>query len=171
MTHTTTGYSQVYWFDQEKAFKARVVLNGKSIYLGCYTHLSDAHKAVQDYLVDNATPRLLEDLGMQLPTSTSKRYSRYGIYECPHCNSHFRARSNNVTYGTTRSCGCLTVSKLKERITKHGLCSSPIYSVWLGIIYNTTNTKSRVYEDYKRRGISVSDEWMSPTRFIADMEQ
>lgn len=51
-------------------------------------------------------PILLEDLGMRFPNENSKRKSRYGLFKC-FCGNEFKAQTQDVKSGDTKSCGCL----------------------------------------------------------------
>lgn len=44
--------------------------------------------------------------------------------------------------------------------TKHGLCESPEYKVWSGMVQRCTNPKYGQFKDYGGRGIKVAPEWM-----------
>lgn len=48
--------------------------------------------------------KLVESLGYEYPTETSKRKKLYGIYECPDCLCHTRIMSTNVNTGNTTRC-------------------------------------------------------------------
>ena len=56
---------------------------------------------------------LIEDLGTICPKETSKQKRRYGIYKC-FCGVEFKAITQNVKKGKTKSCGCFKKDKVKE---------------------------------------------------------
>ncbi len=60
--------------------------------------------------------------------------------------------------GQSLSCGCFH----KERVTKHGLRSTPLYSIWSAMLQRCQDLS---YENYGGRGITVCDEWKDPKVF------
>ncbi len=50
--------------------------------------------------------KMIEDLGLMYPTTTSKKKTRYAIYECPYCGKRFKTQCGPVNRGRTISCGC-----------------------------------------------------------------
>lgn len=107
-------------------------------------------------------PRFIEDLGMRYPTEKSSRKYRYGLYECQYCNKEFEAQSNNIKHGL-KSCGCQ-----RKGINKtHGLRSNKFYQTWYGMLQRCTNTMRQDYKDYGARGITVCEEWLNVSNFVA----
>ena len=51
-------------------------------------------------------PTLLEDLGMMFPTEKSKSKVRFGLYKCGFCGTNFKANTQHILRGNTKSCGC-----------------------------------------------------------------
>lgn len=47
---------------------------------------------------------LIKDLGMKFATPNSKKAVRFGIYECPICNTHFECITKSVKSGNTTKC-------------------------------------------------------------------
>ena len=105
---------------------------------------------------------LLEDLGMQYATETSKEKKRYGLYEC-FCGKEFKTIISDVKSGGTKSCGCEKGNK------KHNLSSHRLYNTWKAIIQRCNNPKIKDYKDYGLRGITVCNEWLDINNFINDM--
>ena len=66
--------------------------------------------------------------------------------ECGNKNN-FRASHLRGKGRTVKSCGCLK--------KKHGMSSSRIYSIWIGMNNRCTNTNYKQYADYGMRGIEV----------------
>lgn len=67
--------------------------------------------------------------------------------------------------GQAASCGCLH----KERVTKHGYWSHPLFSVWKGMMDRCYVTKNKRYARYGGRGITVCARWHDIKAFIDDM--
>ena len=104
-------------------------------------------------------PRFIEDLGI-LRRGNNKGAYRYGLYECQYCNKEFEGSVDSVKRGQTKSCGCL-------RGELHGLTSHKFYHTWNGMMQRCTNPKNKRYKDYGGRGITVCEEWLDVTIFIA----
>ena len=113
--------------------------------------------------VRDMTPRLLKDLGMRFATEKSNYKVRFGLYECVYCGNSWECNSYNINLGYTKSCGCLSII---NNIT-HGLTHNRFYGRWGSIQARCNNPKSKGYKDYGARGITVCDEWLSATSFVA----
>lgn len=82
------------------------------------------------------------------------------------CQSPIRyVNVSTLRNGGAQSCGCLH----KERVTKHGQWSNPLFKVWKGMVSRCTNPKDKRYERYGGRGITVCDRWLDANNFISDM--
>ena len=112
------------------------------------------------------TPKLVGETYMKYPTETSQQRYRYGLYECPYCGKEFEAITKNIKKGNTRSCGCL----YKGQPT-HGLTYNKFYKTWHNMIRRCTNPKNSSYKNYGGRGITVCDEWLDVTNFVAWCEE
>ena len=106
-------------------------------------------------------PILIEDLGLHYYSVKSKRKHRFGRYLCGFCGSEFKACIHSINQGKTKSCGCYNVSKS----FKHGLVGTRIYSIWIDIKSRVFNSKSKSYNDYGGRGITLCDEWLDVQNF------
>lgn len=93
-------------------------------------------------------------------------YQKYALVQCD-CGSPPRHIQVGVLRnGTSQSCGCLH----KERVTKHGLWSHPLFNVWRCMISRCTDPSDKAYKRYGARGITVCPEWLESVRaFVADM--
>lgn len=138
---------------------------------------------------EHSTGHLVLDDGTRLRTNakdiSGNRYgkltaikpvSRHPIkWECKcDCGGVRITTSKSLTYGTAKSCGCLSSEhgkKLARLSITHGLSNSSIYRRWCGIIQRCTNPNNSSYYRYGGRGITVSDEWLSFERFVSDMGQ
>lgn len=75
-------------------------------------------------------------------------------------------RADHLRSGNTTSCGCAA----RERVTKHGLSSRPLYQTWLNARTRTTNPRSPHWPRYGGRGIRMCAEWRdSFEAFLRDM--
>ena len=110
------------------------------------------------------TPRLIKDLGMRFATEKSSRKYRYGLYECQYCDKEFEGGVDSVKRGHIKSCGCL-------RGDAYGLTSHKFYNTWKHMVDRCTNPKSKVYNYYGGRGITVCEEWLDVRNFITWAEE
>lgn len=104
---------------------------------------------------------LIKDLGMEFPTSTSKRKSRYGLFKC-FCGTEFKSVISSVQKLDTKSCGCI-------RGVNHNLTSHRLYGTWNMMMARCYNPKNKFYSHYGAIGITVCKEWHSTENFINDM--
>jgi hypothetical protein len=104
-------------------------------------------------------PILIKDLDMLFPTESSKKETRYGIYKCGFCGTEFRAITQNILRGKTKSCGCYQKRRMSDTHKTHGLRSTRLYTVWIDIKKRTLNPKHKQYSDYGGRGITICEEW------------
>ena len=109
------------------------------------------------------TPKLIGEVYKKFPTEKSAQLVTYGLYECQYCKNTFEAIFNNVKGGNTKSCGCFA-TKLN---TTHGLGSNKFYKTWYGMLQRCNNLESTNYKYYGVRGITVCEEWLSVSNFVA----
>ena len=109
------------------------------------------------------TPRLIGDLGMRYSTEKSRRKYRYGLFECQYCNKEFEAITSSIKIKNTVSCGC---QKWKHLET-HNLSGHKFYKTWNNIFKRCNNPKNKYYKNYGGRGITVCEEWLDVTNFVA----
>lgn len=79
----------------------------------------------------------------------------------------------NLQSGNSSSCGCLRSELVTKTYTKHGHNQqgnkSPTYESWAAMLARVRGKTGRRATDYRLRGISVCDRWLSFENFIADM--
>lgn len=120
-------------------------------------------KEMEEGIEKDMTPRLIRDLGMRHPTEKSNYKARFGLYECAYCGKEWECNSYSIKSGSTKSCGCNSIVTK----TTHGLSNNMFYPRWKGIKDRCCNVNSKCYKDYGGRGITVCEEWLSSTSFIA----
>ena len=113
--------------------------------------------------IKDMTPKLIGEVYKKFPTIKSNQLATYGLYECQYCKNTFEAIFNNVKRGNTKSCGCFA-TKLN---TTHGLGSNKFYKTWYGMLQRCNNLESTNYKYYGVRGITVCEEWLSVSNFVA----
>lgn len=107
------------------------------------------------------TPKLIGETYMKYPNEKSSRKYRYGLYECQYCGKGWEVLVYSITSTCTKSCGCL------GGVTTHGLESNRFYSTWNNMSKRCTNTSHKDYKNYGGRGITVCEEWLDITTFVA----
>lgn len=95
-------------------------------------------------------------------------------YRCVcNCGTETIVRASKLKSGNTRSCGCLARELVVARQTKHGHAkngdTSRTYAAYRGMIHRCVKTTRKVGKNYKDRGITVCERWMSYENFLADM--
>lgn len=89
-----------------------------------------------------------------------------GIFRCA-CGTEKEFFIANVTYGKSKSCGCLQKKAVALRMTKHGQAGknyTPEYQAWSGLKF-----RCRHDPDYYKRGIKFCERWNEFANFLLDM--
>ncbi len=84
----------------------------------------------------------------------------YWLCRCE-CGKLVNVSGNHLRRGTTRSCGCLNLEKLRARKT-HGQAVGGhhrVYRIWNAMRQRCHNPKQPHFERYGGPGIFVCDEW------------
>lgn len=76
------------------------------------------------------------------------------------CGGEINVRSDSLTSGMTRSCGCLQYENGLASRT-HGQSNSRIYSIYQNMKDRCYNPNNERYRRYGGRGISICDEWLN----------
>lgn len=88
------------------------------------------------------------------------------------CGNEAEARPSNLRSGNTTSCGCMhaEMSAAGQCNFKHGGSATREYRAWMRMKERCYNPKSKRYEDWGGRGITVCDRWLEGfENFLADM--
>ena len=93
---------------------------------------------------DLPKPILIKDLGMMFHTESSSERKRFGIYECGFCGTEFRASTQDILRGITKSCGCYKKRRISEANKTHGLAHTRLNNIWRGM-------KKRIFGEYTKR--------------------
>lgn len=99
----------------------------------------------------------------------SRARSRW-LCQCD-CGKQVTVFGYNLSNGHTKSCGCLKVDELVERVTTHGLSRlhRKEYKAWKAIRDRCSNPNASNYHLYGARGITVSPVWDDFSKFLQDM--
>ena len=120
---------------------------------------------MEDIKVELPKPILIQDLGMMYATEKSKDKHRFGIYKCSFCGTNFKANTNDINRGYTKSCGCYHKRRASETNKTHGLGYTRLYIIWSTLKGRVLNPKNKAYKNYGGRGITLCDEWLDVQNF------
>ena len=116
---------------------------------------------MEEDLEKDMTPKLIGETYLKKPKENSRCRESHGIYECQYCGKEFECITVRIKSGRAKSCGC------QKYIRSHGLTHNKWYSVWGGIIGRCYKPQNKSYKNYGARGITVCEEWLDITTFIA----
>ena len=99
------------------------------------------------------------------PVGKSKHGNYCWLCKCD-CGNEKVIASASLLNGGTKSCGCLLISARIENIKKangfyHGHNKKRLHRIYRCMIYRCTNPKSKDFNYYGGRGITVCEEWKS----------
>ena len=77
------------------------------------------------------------------------------------CGNKTTSHTTSLTSGRSKSCGCLSMEKIKLKNTTHGDSNSKLFSIWCGMKKRCYNKKYEHYNVYGGKGIKVCDEWVN----------
>lgn len=138
------------------------LLDGDKLSCGCSTLDRPQNKAVG--MVGQRFSRLVV---VERAGSESRRATWRCLCDCG--NSHV-ATGKDLRSGHTQSCGCLADESRKTACVTHGMKGTRTYRIWAGMKTRCTNTRSRQYQGYGSRGITVCSRWMNSFEdFFTDM--
>ena len=75
------------------------------------------------------------------------------------CGNEKIIQSSQLKSGMTKSCGCLSREKSRERLFAHGLRRTRLYALWCNIKSRCFNPNNAHYKDYGGRNITICNEW------------
>jgi hypothetical protein len=120
--------------------------------------------------VSNYGPNLLDQkFGRLIVVGKLGKADRWAWMCRCECGATVKATGSNLTSGRIVSCGCRRLEILASQQTVHGMCGSPTWKVWKGIIKRCTQRNCTAYGDYGGRGIRVCEKWVTFQGFYEDM--
>lgn len=133
----------------ERVVKAKGLKSGKSGSCGCAKLLDIVGKRFNKLVVmREVEPKL------------NKNGYKDRQFECQcDCGNVMIANGSSVASGNTKSCGCLSLTRFQNLITKHGMRHTRLYRIWLGMKSRCYIRSVGSYENYGGRGIVVCEEW------------
>lgn len=75
------------------------------------------------------------------------------------CGKIENVNGNSLRNGKSKSCGCLSIKKVTDRMKKHGYTGTRLYYAWIHMKARCYNQHTENYKDYGGRGITICDEW------------
>ena len=85
------------------------------------------------------------------------------------CGRTKAVATGHLRSGAIQSCVCVKSAKSKARATKHGMCGTKIYQVWIDMMARCHRETCKAFGSYGARGISVCQQWHDVHAFMADM--
>lgn len=92
------------------------------------------------------------------------------------CGNIISAISYDITRGHTNSCGCFHISQARKFLTNmksknenYHFSKNKSYRCWRSMLQRCYNKKSKFYNYYGGRGITVCERWHTYKNFLADM--
>lgn len=76
------------------------------------------------------------------------------------CGKEVVIDSGSLRSGLNKSCGCYRDERNKLGNITHGLSSTRLYRIWIGMRNRCFNPKNPSYDLYGQRGIMVCSEWL-----------
>ena len=104
---------------------------------------------------------------------TGKKRIRGYRYFCEcvcECGKHKIVNCDNLVRGKSKSCGCVSIEKNKNRFKTHGFCSKNkrIHQIYKDMIYRCYCKQCRAYRWYGAKGIKVCDLWLNDENAFFD---
>lgn len=75
----------------------------------------------------------------------------------------------NLSYGHTKSCGCMILPSVTKKNTTHGQSKTKVYGLWFKMLSRCRNSDNPDYKEYGARGIKVCERWNEFENFISDI--
>lgn len=87
------------------------------------------------------------------------RSNRFWPVRCV-CGIETLMRTDWLSTGRVKSCGCKKPEMLRASQLKHGMCKTPEYQVWSSLKGRCNDPTDSQYPNYGGRGIKVCEAWM-----------
>lgn len=95
----------------------------------------------------------------------------YACWKCRcECGNELFVSSAALRSGNTKSCGCYKNETVAKRMTKHGEYKTRLYGIWRDMLSRANGDNdhdSRLWKEYRGRGITVCDEWKEYESFAS----
>ena len=102
---------------------------------------------------------------------SGNRKRKYWLCRCD-CGNIKEVRTDCLTSGNVKSCGCLHIENSYKNLTdkyrfkpKYEIQNKRLYHIWNGMKHRCYNSEDEKYHRYGGRGISICDEWLNFDNF------
>ena len=102
---------------------------------------------------------------------SGNRKRKYWLCQCD-CGNTKEVRTDSLTSGNVKSCGCLHIENSYKNLTdkyrfkpKYEIQNKRLYHIWNGMKHRCYNLEDKKYYRYGGRGISICDEWLNFDNF------
>ena len=119
-------------------------------------------KEMEEGIEKDMTPRLVGEPYKRRTSGESTTLRLYALYECQYCKNTFETMVQSVKAGITKSCGCLVGKNMTHGFSYHKFCQT-----WYDMKHRCYNIKREDYKYYGARGITVCEEWLDVSNFVA----
>lgn len=106
------------------------------------------------------TGRKFGDLLVVRQAETSSCGKIRWVCECD-CGKQRTVQAAHLISGHTKSCGCYNKRRIKETFITHGCTKTRLYSIWSSMKTRCYNARSKAYNYYGGKGITVCQEWLN----------
>lgn len=92
---------------------------------------------------------------------SGKRFRFYWLCSCE-CGNEKKVRTDGLTSGNIRSCGCLRNEQAVKNVKgnhKHKLSHTKLWYTYYGMLDRCYDKSDERYNDYGGRGINICDDW------------
>jgi len=114
------------------------------------------------------TNKIFGRLSVLRRAENSKHGAARWVVRCG-CGTEKTVRTDQLTTGSTVSCGCYLRELASSRLRTHGMTDSFEHRVWTAMKKRCTYEKHPRYHRYGGRGITVCKRWEKFENFLADM--
>lgn len=101
---------------------------------------------------------------------SGRRYRYYWLCKCD-CGNTYITRTDSLTCGNAKSCGCLHKEQAIANVSKHHshkLSGTWVYHEWQAIKKRCYNPHDHSYPRYGGRGITLFSEWVNNVKAFND---
>ena len=99
-----------------------------------------------------------------------KKDSRVWLCECS-CGNTVRLRTQQLTHGKARSCGCYCKDVFRKRIEEnrtHGKKNTRLYRIWGDMKDRCFNQSAKDYPRYGGKGVNICEQWVNDFQSFYD---
>lgn len=150
------GERRKHWLCQcecgtEREVDTTALKTGKSLSCGCY------QRELVRGTADDLTGKKFEML--TVIERAGDEYKR-GYWKCRcDCGNEKIVNGHHLRHGRIKSCGCYARKVSAVTNSKHGMSTTRMYHIWLGMKRRCNAETCTAYERYGGRGITVCNEW------------